>query len=46
MRATVQSSKLMANVRASRIYPIEGTTKTVGLRLDAAKTAQISPVAY
>ena len=35
MRTTPKTIRLRANVQALRIYPVESTTKTVGIVLDA-----------
>jgi hypothetical protein len=35
MRTTAKGAKLRSNVQALRIYPVDASTKTVGIVLDA-----------
>jgi hypothetical protein len=42
MRASIRNTTLASNIQASRIYPIESSTKTVGLLLDAVNARALA----
>jgi hypothetical protein len=42
MRRTIKNVKLRSNVQALRIYPVESSTKTVGLVLDASNVRALA----